>query len=342
MSEVLSKEQIEDLIVYCGSEPTQWKDNDMLICCPVHGESHASMGISYDKQVCHCFSCGFAGDFAKLLVYSLPDQFGFNNSTPDLECKTYMRSYRKAREFLAERYELEYHEVGRFTKSVKRYEQTLNKYLKDDRKRIELPRFKLAPYMSGKETYQYFFQRGFTKEDMKTFMIGRDLDNKTITIPVFYEDGVLAGVIGRYIDKNRKKNQRYKIYDGFNRSDLLYPLDKAKPKKDVVILVEGQFDAIRMYNLGYTNTFAIMTNQLSHRQAEWLCTHCSVVIWVGDNDSRGLEGREKAQKLLKNMVDFKIVDYPDYGKDVCDWSDEDIREMIDNAHGLIVRKIKRL
>ena len=109
-----------------------------------------------------------------------------------------------------------------------------------------------------------------------------------------------------------------------------------------MILVEGQFDAIRMYNLGYTNTFAIMTNQLSHRQAEWLCTHCSVVIWVGDNDSRGLEGREKAQKLLKNKVDFKIVDYPDYGKDVCDWSDEDIREMIDNAHGLIVRKIKRL
>lgn len=344
MSVTMNEGQIDDLLdnVIGTHNPNFWKDGEKLVCCPVHGESNPSMGISVDKQVCHCFSCSFAGDFAKLLVYSLPDQFGFNNSTPDLERKTYMRSYRKAREFLAERYELEYHEVGRFTKSVKRYEQTFNKYLKDDRKRTELPRFKLAPYMSGKETYQYFFQRGFTKDDMKTFMIGRDVDNKTITIPVFYEDGVLAGVIGRYIDKNRKKNQRYKIYDGFNRSDLLYPLDKAKPKKDVVILVEGQFDAIRMYDLGYTNTYAIMTNQLSHRQAEWLCIHCSVVIWVGDNDSRGLEGREKAQKLLKNKVDFKIVDYPDYGKDVCDWSDEDIREMIDNAHGLIVRKIKRL
>ena len=342
MSVTMNEGQIDDLLdnVIDTHNPNFWKDGEKLVCCPVHGESNPSMGISVDKQVCHCFSCSFAGDFASLLVHSLPDKFGIKSSNPST--KEEFKAYRKAREFLAERYELEYHEVGRRSKSVKRYEQTYNRYLKEDRERTELPRFKLAPFMSGKQTYQYFFQRGFTKEDMKTFMIGRDVDNKTITIPVFYEDGVLAGVLGRYIDKNRKKNQRYKIYDGFERSRVLYPLDKAKPIRDTVILVEGQFDAIRMYNLGYTNTFAIMTNQLSHRQAEWLCSHCSVVIWVGDNDSRGLEGRDKAQKMLKNKVDFKIVDYPDYGKDVCDWSEEDIKEMIDNAHGTLVRKIKRL
>ena len=85
-----------------------------------------------------------------------------------------------------------------------------------------------------------------------------------------------------------------------------------------------------------------MTNQLSKRQAEWLCENCSTVIWIGDNDSRGLEGRDNAYKLLKNKVDFKIVDYPDYGKDACDWEKEDIESMIENAHGLLVRKIKRL
>ena len=138
------------------------------------------------------------------------------------------------------------------------------------------------------------------------------------------------------------KNQRYKIYDEFERSSILYPLNIAKPKEGVIILVEGQFDAIRMHNLGYMNTYAIMTNTLSKKQAEWICNNCDVVIWVGDNDERGLEGRDKARKLLHNKVKFKIVDYPDYGKDVCDWSDNDIQNMIDNAHSFIVRKIKRL
>ncbi len=343
MSNRLSEAQVDDLLQYIDTyNPNYWKDGEKLVCCPVHGESNPSMGVSIEKQVCHCFSCGFAGDFAKLLAYSKPEEFGLNLSTPEKKKKTEFRAYKKARDFLALRYELEYRELGKRTRNVKRYDQTRNVYLEDDEKRVELPRFKLAPFKSGKETYGYFFDRGFTKEDMQEFMIGRDLENKTITIPVFYEDNVLAGVIGRYIDKNRKKNQRYKIYDEFERSRLLYPLNKSKPIKGVAIIVEGQFDAIRMHKAGYTNTYAIMTNELSKRQSEWLCANCDCVIWIGDNDDRGLLGREKARQLLKNKIDFKIVDYPEHGKDVCDWSDEEIAEMLETARGINIRKLKRI
>ena len=343
MSFKLTESQVDDLLEYIDtSNPNYWKDGDKLVCCPVHGESNPSMGISIEKQVCHCFSCGFAGDFAKLLSYSKPEEFGLDVSTPERKKKTEFKAYRKAKEFLALRYELEYREIGKRVKSVKRYEQTRNVYLKEDEKRVELPIYKLAPFKSGKETYGYFFDRGFTKEEMQKFMIGRDLDNKTITLPVFYEDGVLAGVIGRYIDKNRKKNQRYKIYDEFERSKVLYPLNISNPIKGVVIIVEGQLDAIRMHRAGYTNTYATMTNVLSNKQAEWLCANCDCVIWIGDNDDRGLEGREKARKLLKNKIDFKIVDYPNHGKDVCDWSDEEIGTMLNTSRGVNVRKLRRL
>lgn len=343
MNNRLTEAQVDDLLAYIDTyNPNYWKYGEKLVCCPVHGESNPSMGVSIEKQVCHCFSCGFAGDFAKLLSYSKPEEFGLDLSTPEKKKRTEFKAYRKAKDFLALRYELEYREIGKRTRNVKRYDQTRNVYLEDDEKRIELPRFKLAPFKSGKETYGYFFDRGFTKEDMQEFMIGRDIENKTITIPVFYEDNVLAGVIGRYIDKNRKKNQRYKIYDEFERSKLLYPLNKAKPIKGVAIIVEGQFDAIRMYKAGYTNTFATMTNVLSKRQADWLCANCDCVIWIGDNDERGLLGREKARQLLKNKIDFKIVDYPEHGKDVCDWSDEEIAEMLETARGVNIRKLKRL
>lgn len=342
MSNRLDERQIDDLLIYCGSEPTFWKDAECLVCCPVHGESNPSMGISVDKQVCHCFSCHFAGDFAKLLAFSKPEEFGLDMSTEDNIKKTYYKAYRKAEDFLALRYELEVKNVSKKTLNIKRFDQVNNVYLKDDEKRIELPRFKLAPFKSGKETYGYFFDRGFTKQEMQDFMIGRDLDNETITIPVFYEDGVLAGIIGRYISKNRKKNQRYKIYYEFERGRVLYPLNKSKPKNGVVIIVEGQFDVIRMHRAGHTNTYAIMTNDLSRKQAEWLCNNCECVIWVGDNDDRGLEGREKARKMLKNKIEFKIVDYPTQGKDVCDWSDEEIEEMLNTARSVNVRKLRRI
>ena len=343
MSDKLTEEQVDDLLAYIDTEnPNYWKDGEKLVCCPVHGEHNPSMGISIDKQVCHCFSCSFAGDFAKLLAYSKPEEFGLDLSTEEREKKTSFKAYKKAKELLKSRYELEYHELGQRSRNIKRYEQSRNIYLQEDEKRVELPRFKLAPFKSGKETYGFFFDRGFTRQNMIDYMIGRDLDNETITIPVFYEDEVLAGVIGRYISKNRKKNQRYKIYDRFERSNILYPLNKSKPVKGVVIIVEGQFDVIRMHNAGHINTYAIMTNQLSKKQAEWLCTHCDTVIWVGDNDSRGLEGRDKAQKMLKNKIDFKIVDYPNHGKDVCDWSDEEIDEMLSTARGVNIRKLRRI
>ena len=338
MSLVLSQGQIDDLLIYCGSTPRLWKDDECLVCCPVHGESNPSMGISADKQVCHCFACDFAGDFAKLLIYSNPEEFGFDKENG----ASFNKAITKARRFLADRYELEYHEIkGGRSLHIKRYGQTHNKYLKDDVRPIQ-PRFKLAPYMSGKETYQYFYQRGFTKEDVKTFMIGRDVDNQTVTIPVFYEDNTLAGIIGRYIDKNRKKNQRYKIYDNFERSNLLYPLNIAKPKNGEIILVEGQFDAIRMIKLGYTNTFAMMTSHVSEAQVKWIAKNCNTVIYVGDNDSRGREGRDNSLALLKDKVHVKVVDYPNYGKDVCDWSDEDIKTMIKSAYGNMKKVIRRL
>lgn len=347
MNDRLTEEQVDDLLDYIGtSNPNYWKDGEKLICCPVHGEKNPSMGVSIEKQVCHCFSCGFAGGFAKLLIYSLPDDFGLDSSTEDTLKRTESKSWRKARNFLKDRYELEYHELGHRLKarSIKRYEQVADDRCISYDERKVLPMYKLAPFKSGKETYAYFFQRkgNFTKSEMQKFMIGRDTDSLTVTIPVFYEDNTLAGVIGRYISSKRKKNERYKIYDNFSRSEVLYPLNLAKPIENTIIIVEGQFDTIRMHRIGYTNTYSPMTDLISDKQIEWLCENCDTLIWVGDNDSKGLEARDKAYEKVKGFLRFKIVDYPDYGKDVCDWADEDIHIMIGSAHSVLNRKLRRV
>lgn len=334
----LSKEQIEDLIMYCGSTPTFWRDDNMLICCPVHGESNPSCGISSELQVFHCFSCSASGNFAKMLILSRPDDFGYNNMTDESEKKTWGKAYRKAKDFLKDRYELEYRDLYKHTsRFIKKYEDFMINVLED---KNEIPMWKIAPFQSGKKTYRYFFRRGFDEEDMIKFKIGFDDNNRTVTIPVFNEKNRLVGVIGRYIDK-RRKNERYKIYDHFKRSDYLYPENLLEVVDDTIILVEGQFDAIYMHKLKYKNTLAIMTDVLSDKQIEFLEKHCSKVIYIGDNDERGLKSRNTNYEKLKGKVEFKIVDFPKEGKDVCDWNEKEIKKMVNKAHSFYKRSIKR-
>lgn len=342
MGMTLTKEQIEDLVQYCGSKPTQWRDEDMLICCPVHGESNPSCGVSAEKQIFHCFACGASGNFSKFLYMSLPDEFGYDPSTEDTIKKTWFKADRKARQFLKDRYELEYRELGGKVRRTKRFEDFHSNVIELEESEKTIPLWKIAPYQSGKSTYKYFFDRGFDKSDMKKFMIGYDDVNKTITIPVFNQENKLVGVIGRYISKNRKKNQRYKIYDHFNRSNFLYPLQHFKVVNSTIVLVEGQFDVIRCHKADIVNALAIMTDYLSEEQANFIENNCSRVIYIGDNDYRGLEAREKNREILKGRVDFLIVDFPKHGKDPCDWSDTELHNMIDNAHSIMNRKIRRI
>lgn len=37
------------------------------MCCPVHGERRASMSVSVEKGVFHCFACGASGTAVKLV-----------------------------------------------------------------------------------------------------------------------------------------------------------------------------------------------------------------------------------------------------------------------------------
>lgn len=304
-----------------------------LLSCSRLSEHNPSMGVSSSLGVCHCFSCGFAGGFEKLLIYSLPDEFGF-----DVDNKaTSFRAYRKAEDFLSERYELEIKGVSNKSNNIKRYDET--KEVKKEVSKV-LPLYEIAPFRSGKETYKYFFNRGFTKSDMKKFMIGRDLVSKTVTIPVFDRDNQLLGVIGRYIDKHRKKNERYKVYS-FDRGDTLYPLNLVNLEKSFIIIVEGNFDAIRMFQCGYDNTLSIMSDNMTRKQIDILSKITDTIVYVGDNDQRGLEAKERNIGLLrKKGIRVLRVTYPSHGKDACMWSDEEIHTMIKGATSKV--KIKRI
>lgn len=334
---MMTKEQIEDLLdnVVCTPERRDWKGNKIQFCCTVHGESHPSCGINIDYvpedkpnehyQVAHCFSCGFSGTIPWFVFKSLPDKF---------------KSIKEVEEFLKKRYGVSYkYTYDPNTNQIRRYEDVEDANKKT---RYELPRYELAPFKSGKETYQYFFDRGFDKEDMKRFMIGRDLENETVTIPAFWEDGVLAGIIGRYIDPKRPKNMRFKIY-GFPKGSLIYPLDKIKVVNDTLIGCESMLDVIKLHKWGFPNAVAMMGDGMSKQQADQIVRRCNVFIDLFDHDKGGLEARRIARKRLGDRVMYLIPSYyPDKGKDPSDWGEMETVKVIRSASFLGVSSIPRL
>lgn len=340
MSKYLTKEQIEDLLHYIGvTEIRSWKGDKIQFCCPIHGESHPSCGINIDYapdgtfgkhyQVYHCFSCGSGGSIPKFLYESLPDKF---------------RSIKEAAAFLKARYNVEYsvkdlsdldkyHHIPRYGEVVQ------TKY---DDKRVVLPKTTLAIFKSGKETYQYFFERGFTKEDMKEYMIGRDLVSETVTIPIFWEDNTLAGVIGRYIDPNRPKNMRFRIYD-FEKGSTLYLLNKLEVHNDTIIGVESMLDAIMLRKWGHFNVIATMGDGMSKKQANMIAKRCSKYICLADNDAGGEKATSIAYSRLKDKVTFLVPTYyPDFGKDPCEWGELETNKVIGSSKIFNSSKLPRL
>lgn len=328
MSKGLTQDQVEDLLVNVLHSPKimPWKGSKIQFCCTVHGESHPSAGIDIDfvptdsnshYQVFHCFSCGASGSIPWLVYKSLPDRF---------------KNVVEAEKFLREKYQVDFSfnfDIDTF--NVKRYEEHFIDLDSKSEHRFEMSRSKLAVFKSGKETYQYFFDRGFTKKDMQDFMIGRDLDSETITIPAFWEDGVLAGIIGRYIDPRRPKNMRFKIY-GFPKGSLIYPLNKLEVIDDTIIGVESMFDAMLLHKWGYRNAVAMMGDGMSKQQADQIVARCSKFIDLFDNDNGGKIARAIAKKRLGDRVLYFVPNYyPEQGKDPSDWGEEETNAVIESA-----------
>lgn len=334
---LLTHEQIEDLLNYIGVEKIgMWKNDKIQFCCPIHKESNPSCGInaSYQKdfhspvvQVFNCFACHQSGKLDWFLYRSMPDKF---------------KSFKKATDFIERRYGVLLNNPRHLKKVgniYSRYEDYVN--IEEPFKKV-FPRTHLAVYKSGKETYKYYFERGFNKSDMQEYLVGRDLENKTVTFPVFWEDSSLAGIIGRYINPNRRHGERFKIYDSFNRGQLLYPVDKVEVD-DTIILVESILDAQALRKWGYKNVLALMGSSLSQAQADYLIKHCSKVITLLDNDDGGRLCIDKIKKLLHKSVGVLYVDYPSQklGKDPLEWGKDTTIKIINSAHFIKKGQLKR-
>ena len=143
---------------------------------------------------------------------------------------------------------------------------------------------------------EYLLGRGFTIEILRRFEVGGNTDR--VWIPVKLKSGQVVGTIFRFLPG--VEGGRYVYSSGFQKRNCVFGSYQFEPDRDTVCLVEGAFDCIRMYQLGITNTVALLGDQPAAGQFELVKQLGHTVILALDNDEPGQEATVKVGQLLQH------------------------------------------
>src|SRR5205823_51822 len=121
--------------------------------------------------------------------------------------------------------------------------------------------------------HSYLQERGLSKETIDTFGLGfciKGVMAGRIVTPIHNIGGELVGYAGRWPGVPPHDAPKYKLPNGFRKSVEVFNLHRAlkeSPEKPLIV-VEGYFGCIHIWQAGYRRVAAIMGSSLSSKQAE--------------------------------------------------------------------------
>ena len=147
--------------------------------------------------------------------------------------------------------------------------------------------------------HPYLTERGLTPETVVDFGLGhcaKGMMAGRIAIPIHNADGKVVAYAGRWPGEPPDgSTPKYKLPPGFRKSQELFNLDRAGKEPGPLIIVEGFFGAMKLWQCGVKRVVALMGSTLSTAQAELIRKHTdsrSQVIVMLDEDEAGRAGRE--------------------------------------------------
>jgi DNA primase len=120
--------------------------------------------------------------------------------------------------------------------------------------------------------HAYLQERGFSPETIAAFGVGmctgKGITAGRIAIPIHNELGELVAYAVRWPGIPPEGDGKYKLPMGFHKSLVVYNLHRAREhaKSAGLIVVEGFFDAMRLWQAGFPNVVALMGSALSEAQ----------------------------------------------------------------------------
>lgn len=166
---------------------------------------------------------------------------------------------------------------------------------------------------SNEEALKYLREeRGLKDDTIKYFRLG--LSDKGIYIPYYDKTDTVVGAKARRLTGEKSK---YEIYSG--STSILFNEQVIDKNPSSLFCVEGEFDAMVLWQLGITNVVSITLGAGSFKE-EWAerIKDIQKVYLAFDNDSAGRSGIEKAatvigkEKCYSIQLDATSKDISDY------------------------------
>ena len=169
-------------------------------------------------------------------------------------------------------------------------------------------------------------KRQLTRETIAAWELGSRYGR--VAIPVRDYQQRLVGISGRSVPSETKppKGPKYLHSLGFKKDHFLFGESK-KTSGRRAIAVEGQFDVIWLWQVGYQNALAIMGSDPSQQQIEKLVRWFDEVVVLGDGDPAGHKMARDTHEALKARMPARIAK-PIEGKDPNEHTEEELSERL--------------
>lgn len=188
-----------------------------------------------------------------------------------------------------------------------------------------------------KTDHAYFAERGLTPQTVELFGLGfcaKGTMSGRVVIPIHNAEGQLIGYCGRWPGEPPEDRPKYKLPNGFKKSAEVFNLERASQEEKglPLIVVEGFFDVMKLWQLGFHRVVSIMGSSLSARQEATLVAASegrSGVILMFDEDEAGRIGREKALVRLARRMFVRVVPLPQEGAQPDHLTENDLHALLD-------------
>ena len=332
------------------------KGRNFFGVCPFHNEKTPSFSVNPDKQIFKCFGCGIGGGVINFIMEI--EKLEFKDSII----------------FLAEHSGIEI-ELDESYKGSNDLSQQLFA-IHDEASNLFINNFNTP---EGEKIYEHLLSRGLTKDTIKTFRLGYSANikdqvlkycqNKKYTSDALLKSGLFVDTKQGYIDRFKGRiifpihnptgktiafsgritnNDKFAKYVNspetpiYHKSNVLYGLHESKHHirtSNSVVVVEGYFDYLQLFQSGIKNIVAISGTAFTEKHAQLLRRYTKNIFLAYDGDSAGIAAAIKAGYiLLKHGHNPKIANMPS-NIDPDDWvhkeGPEPFKKSLDGASNII-------
>lgn len=307
--------------------------------CPFHSEKTPSFSVSPEKQIYHCFGCGEGGNVFSFLMkfssLSFPEvvtqigkKYGISVSTQGAGSQARSQEYsqvdKKEKFFALNKLAAEYFHQNLFKACGKKAQEYLNKRnISSDVIKKFLIGYadkewdSLLTHCRKKNTDVREFEKiGLIK--LKESGTGHyDRFRDRIIFPVIGHDNNIRGFGGRNLGPDEKTPKYLNSPESviYNKGEILFGFNFAKEsirKNGFVIVVEGYFDLISLYQHGFENVVAVCGTALTARHASLIKRFTDTVLMFFDSDEAGQKATTRGfEVLLKHGLKIKVIDLPE-------------------------------